>query len=70
MTTLYLKPARVGNIIRDPVTYRPLAADGERKPRNLHWLRKLTRGEVIETVPLTPDAAPASEPASRRKAKE
>lgn len=51
MDELYLKPAREGDIIRDPASGTPLAPEGEAKPRNTHWLRRLARGEVVETAP-------------------
>lgn len=50
MDELYLKPARAGDIIRDPISGTPLAAEGEAKPRNPHWLRRLARGEVVGTA--------------------
>lgn len=42
-----LKPAP-GVIVRDPVTYRPLAVEGEDKPRwDQYWLRRLRDGDVV-----------------------
>lgn len=49
MADLYLKPARLGDIIRDPINGRILPPEGGAKPRNPHWLRRLGRGEVVET---------------------
>jgi hypothetical protein len=35
-------------IVRDPVTYRPLAVEGEDKPRfNQYWQRRLRDGDVL-----------------------
>jgi hypothetical protein len=48
--TLFIKPAQPGAMIRDPVTYRQLAAEGEEKPATAHWLRARDRGDVIETA--------------------
>ncbi|EPY00882.1 DUF2635 domain-containing protein [Magnetospirillum fulvum] len=50
MAELHLKPAREGDIIRDPISGRVMPPEGETKPRNPHWLRRLGRGEVIETT--------------------
>jgi hypothetical protein len=47
---LHIAPAP-GLIVRDPVTKIPLAADGETKPRNSYWLRRLADGDVRETAP-------------------
>ena len=50
MAELHLKPAREGDIIRDPASGRIMPPEGETKPRNPHWLRRLGRGEVAETT--------------------
>lgn len=50
MAELHLKPARQGDIIRDPISGRIIPPEGETKPRNPHWLRRLGRGEVAETT--------------------
>ncbi len=57
MSDLFLKPAKPGLIVRDPITRNPLAAEGETKPRNSHWLRRLKDGDVVETVPEIPKPA-------------
>lgn len=44
---LKVKPAP-GRAVRDPKTMKMLAADGETKPRNGFWLRRLAGGDVIE----------------------
>ncbi|ECI5214694.1 DUF2635 domain-containing protein [Salmonella enterica subsp. diarizonae] len=44
--TLKLKPAE-GKEIRDPFTMQLLSAEGEDKPRNAFWLRRLATGDVI-----------------------
>jgi hypothetical protein len=45
--TIRIKP-RTGLIVRDPVTFRPLAAEGEDKPRfNQYWQRRLRDGDVV-----------------------
>lgn len=48
--TLFLKPAP-GRIVRDPVTMTPIPPDGEEKPRDPHWLRRLHDGDVVEALP-------------------
>ncbi len=45
--TIRIKPAP-GLIVRDPVTYRPLAVEGEDKPRfSTYWRRRLRDGDVV-----------------------
>jgi Protein of unknown function (DUF2635) len=36
--------------VRDPVTFRPLALEGEDKPRDQYWIRRLQEGSVVEVV--------------------
>lgn len=45
---IFIKPAKDGLIVRDPITTRPLDAEGESKPRNKHWLRRLKDKDVVE----------------------
>ncbi|WP_336844981.1 DUF2635 domain-containing protein [Providencia rettgeri] len=47
MSFLYIKPVS-GVTVRDPETYQPLAAEGEVKPRNAFWLRRLKDGDVVQ----------------------
>lgn len=47
MTDFVIKPAP-GKAVRDPRTMKLLARDGEKKPRNIYWLRRLKDGDVIE----------------------
>jgi hypothetical protein len=48
--TIRIKP-RTGMIVRDPVTYRPLAVEGEDKPRfNQYWQRRLRDGDVVPVI--------------------
>ncbi len=46
MTILHIKPVS-GLTVRDPETYKPLEAEGEVKPRNAFWLRRLKDGDVV-----------------------
>lgn len=50
MMQVYLRPAE-GLIVRDPATRQPLVAEGEWKPRNSYWNRRLLEGGVIEAEP-------------------
>jgi hypothetical protein len=51
MEKLFLKPAKTGSIVRDPRTMIPLSQDGEWKPRDSYWLRRLHFADAIETTP-------------------
>ncbi|MDF9346388.1 DUF2635 domain-containing protein [Escherichia coli] len=44
---LKIKPA-AGKAIRDPLTMKLLASEGEEKPRNSFWIRRLAAGDVVE----------------------
>ncbi len=43
-----IKPATEGLLVKDPIDGRPLAADGEEKPRSTYWLRCLMDGSAVE----------------------
>lgn len=45
-TEFTIRPTRLGDVIRDPVSMKPLKAEGERKPRTLYWQRRLATGDV------------------------
>ena len=62
--SFFIKPAKEGLIVRDPVTRLPLAAAGEQKPRSAFWLRRKADGDVVEC-----DPAPAVQGAAADKAK-
>lgn len=57
MSDLFLKPSRPGLIVRDPETGKPLAEEGETKPRNSYWLRRKKDNDVIEATPAKAKAA-------------
>ena len=42
-----VKPKQ-GVMVRDPETREPLKAEGEMKPRDTYWLRRIKDGDVIE----------------------
>jgi hypothetical protein len=48
---LFVKPARPGLVVRDPVTLKPLAEKGESKPRDNYWRRRLKANDVVECPP-------------------
>lgn len=48
VATFVIRPVRPDDVVRDPVTRKPLARDGEPKPRNSHWLRRRAVGDVVE----------------------
>lgn len=56
-TTLTLKPAAIGLVVRDPVTRLPLAADGEDKPIDTYWCRRLAAGDVVAVTNQLPAQA-------------
>ncbi len=51
MTTIKIKPLN-GLIVRDPETREPLKDEGEEKPRNLYWLRRI-QDKSVELVSST-----------------
>lgn len=48
-TEFHIKP-KDGLTVRDPITLRPLASEGETKPRNAYWLRRERDGDVEKTT--------------------
>jgi hypothetical protein len=50
--TIFIRP-REGFVVRDPITQRPLAAEGEQKESSIHWLRRLNDGDVVLVSPKT-----------------
>lgn len=49
MQTIHIKPA-MGLIVRDPISAVPLRAEGEHKPLDAYWARRLADGSVHEVV--------------------
>lgn len=45
MKTLFLIP-KDGVLVKDPVTGKPLDAEGEEKPDTTYWRRRLKDGDV------------------------
>ena len=48
MREIKIKPKVKGVLVRDPITREPLKANGEMKPRNTYWLRRILDASVIE----------------------
>jgi hypothetical protein len=58
MSTIYIKPTSPKIPVKDPETRRPLADEGEHKPKSPFWMRRLRDGDVVEATP--PKAAKAA----------
>lgn len=50
MSKAFLKPARAGDVIRDPLTKALLPPEGAAVVIDTLWRRRLTRGEVVATT--------------------
>ena len=48
MREIKIKPKVKGVLVRDPITREPLKANGEMKPRNAYWLRRILDASVVE----------------------
>jgi hypothetical protein len=58
---MFVKPAP-GLVVRDPIHFRPLPAEGAEVPESTYWHCRLRDGDVTAATP--PAAAPvAAEPA-------
>lgn len=44
--TLFIRPAE-GRKVRDPITAEPLPDEGDHKPADSYWLRRLADGDVL-----------------------
>jgi len=55
MSQIFIRPSRIGLIVRDPVSMTPLSNDGEWKPldgkRGNYWRRRVLDGSVTQTKP-------------------
>ena len=60
-TSATLKPATATLVVRDPVTRLPLPAEGEAKPLDTYWSRRLVDGDVVivEQPPIKAAGKPA-----------
>lgn len=64
----FLKPAREGLIVRDPVSFQPLKENGEEKEIGSYWDRRIVQGDVVEVEKSEPEKTPA--PKTSQKIKE
>lgn len=64
---LKIKPA-AGKAIRDPLTMKLLVSEGEEKPRNSFWIRRLAAGDVVE-VGSTENTADDTDAAPKKRSK-
>jgi len=65
--TMFIKPARPGLVVRDPITRETLPDEGREVPRSTYWIRRLTGGDVVTA--LRPETATAQPSAVQAKAK-
>jgi hypothetical protein len=54
-----VKPTNPGAVIRDPLTRRPLPAEGADVPESNFWLRRLADGDVTKVDEAKPARAAA-----------
>ncbi|NRA87474.1 MAG: DUF2635 domain-containing protein [Rhizobiales bacterium] len=47
---MFLKPCE-GRIVRDPNDMTTLKSEGQNKPDNIYWRKRLLDGDVKETTP-------------------
>lgn len=67
MKKIKVKPGREGLIVRDPISLKQLKVEGEEKPLNAYWSRRLRCGDCVEAGGLPP---PAEHPIEARMADE
>lgn len=65
--SLFLIP-KAGRLVRDPVTSKPLAPEGEAKPKTGYWLRRIMDGDVTEGT--APAHVPVPVPKTKSTSKE
>jgi hypothetical protein len=70
MANVFVRPAMIElagvetlALVRDPVTFRPLKAEGENKPKTQFWLRRIRDRDVIEGKPDAPSPSAPTPPA-------
>lgn len=62
MNTIFVKPAREGLIVRDPITKQIMPADGKEVTDSTYWRRRLRDGDVVKARPPKKVANSASNP--------
>lgn len=51
---MFIKPCD-GRAVRDPITNKLLHEDGQNKPDNTYWQKRLLAGDVKKTTPKKPN---------------
>lgn len=70
---LFVRPAE-GRLVRDPISLRPLPAEGDNKPKTSYWLRRIrcgdcTTGPAPKAKKAQDEATPASKPEPKTTSK-
>lgn len=60
MDKIYLKPTSDQVKVKDPLTRKPLDKDGEFKPNNSYWQRRLRDKDVVQATPPAGAQKPAA----------
>jgi hypothetical protein len=50
LTHMFVRPARPGLRVIDPVTRRPIPDEGAEVPRDGYWTRRRVQGDVVEVA--------------------
>ncbi len=58
---MFVKPARAGLIVRDPITLRPLPETGAEVPETSYWLLHMRDGAIVRCNPPAPPAQAVGE---------
>lgn len=64
---MFVKPSAPGLLVRDPVSKRPLPAEGGEVPESTYWLRRLRAGDVVPCDAPAPVVSPDQIPDSSGK---
>jgi hypothetical protein len=67
VTKRYIKPARVGLVVRQPSNGKPIPAEGIWVDWSGHWVRRKIEGSIVEAKPPV-NAKKASKPKAQDKA--
>lgn len=78
MEKIFIKPAPVSastkrrakrelRLVRDPITLKPLSDDGEEKPADSYWLRRVRSGDVVVVEKRPAPATPTPKADTKKK---